>query len=593
MEQETFEILGESKIKKSLSQSGDRFNRILANLKDEFMFFFHDFDKKSTTIGPSVENLLGYTTEEYIKKAEKLLTNHPGNIKARRHRDLSSQGFKQPPYDIEIYHKDGSRKRFVVIENPLFNDNGQVFAVEGMLRDVTEKYRMSSLINNLPGMAYRLVKKQKWEVEFVSNGSRLIIGYEPSFFIGKGLKNFWDLVHPDDKERVANELSNSIIKKKKPAEFEYRIINFIGKTKWVFDKAEGVLFDGGKPIVIEGFIIDFTVFKQMEQKLKHENSYLRSTIKDRYKFDSLIGNCQAMQDVYDFVLKAARTNDSVFIYGESGTGKELVARAIHNASERSRNGFVAVNCGAIPESLIENEFFGSKKGAFTGSIDKQGYLDKVDGGTLFLDELGEVSLTLQVKLLRAIEGGGYSPVGSTDVKKPDIRIIAASNKNLVEFVKKGLIREDFFFRIHVLPIDLPPLRERGDDLFLLIDHFLKFYSEPGTVNHLSSKDLTILKSYHWPGNIRELQNILRRYITFKNLDFLQTISPNDLKLKDNPEHESFAHNITPLKEAMEEFEKKHIQNVLNQNHWHKKKSANSLNINRKTLFRKMKIYGLE
>jgi transcriptional regulator with PAS, ATPase and Fis domain len=402
------------------------------------------------------------------------------------------------------------------------------------------------------------------------------------------------LVHPDDKDRVANQLSNSIIKKKKPAEFEYRIINSLGETKWVFDKAEGVLFDGGKPIVIEGFIIDFTVFKQMEQKLRHENSYLRSTIKDRYKFDNLIGSCQAMQDVYDLILKAGRTNDSVFIYGESGTGKELVARAIHNASVRSRKGFVAVNCGAIPENLIENEFFGSKKGAFTGSnINKQGYLDKADGGTLFLDELGEVSLTLQVKLLRAIEGGGYSPVGSTDVKKPDIRIIAASNKDMVEFVRKGLIREDFFFRIHVLPIHLPPLRKRGDDLFLLIDHFLKLYSEPGTVKHLSSKDFTILKNYHWPGNIRELQNVLRRYLAFQNLDFLQALNKNDLKHEDPLEDMNFSNDITPLKEAIDDFEKKHIQNILNQNRWHKKKSADSLNINRKTLFRKMKLYGLE
>ena len=466
--------------------------------------------------------------------------------------------------------------------------------IKNVERKVIESERkLSTLMNNLPGMAYRLIKKKNWEVEFVSNGSRIVTGYEPSFFIGKRLKGFRGLIHPDDIDRVATEMFNSITKKREPSQTEYRIINSRGEIKWVFDKAEGVLFDDDRLVAIEGFITDFTVFKQTEQKLRHENLYLRSTIKDRYKFDNIIGNCQAMQDVYELILKAAGTNDSVFIYGESGTGKELVAHAIHNASDRSDGKFVAVNCGAIPENLIETEFFGSKMGAFTGSnVDKEGYLDKADGGTLFLDELGEVSLALQVKLLRAIEGGGYSPVGSTKVKKPDLRIIAASNQDLIEFVKKGRIRDDFFFRIHVLPIHLPPLRERGDDIFLIIDHFFKSHSKANKVTTLAPKDLMTLKNYHWPGNIRELQNVLRRYITFRNLDFLQVSNTKDLTFEDNSEHENSADKIISLRKAVGDFEKNHIQDILKQNQWHKGKSARSLGISRKTLFRKMKTYGL-
>jgi transcriptional regulator with PAS, ATPase and Fis domain len=345
--------------------------------------------------------------------------------------------------------------------------------------------------------------------------------------------------------------------------------------------------------VIEGFITDFTVFKQAEQKLRHENFYLRSTIKDRYKFDNIIGSCPAMQDVYEHILKAAGTYDSVFIFGESGTGKELVARAVHNASDRSAGRFVAVNCGAIPENLIESEFFGSQKGAFTGSnVDKHGYLDTADGGTLFLDEIGEISPTLQVKLLRAIEGGGYSPVGSTKVRKPDLRIIAASNKDLMRLVKKGLIRDDFFFRIHVLPIHLPPLRERGDDIILLVDHFLKLYRKAGKVIDLAPKDLIRLKNYSWPGNIRELQNVLRRYLTIRNLEFLKGSRLENLTVEDNLGPEVSGDQIIPLKKAVGGFEKNHIQNVLDQNQWNKGKTANVLNISRKTLFRKMKLYGL-
>jgi len=181
-----------------------------------------------------------------------------------------------------------------------------------------------------------------------------------------------------------------------------------------------------------------------------------------------------MQDVYEFILQAAATQANVIIYGESGTGKELVAKAIHETSDRSKKSFVTVHCGAIPETLMESEFFGYKKGSFTGAnLDKRGYLDEADGGTLFLDEVGEIGLNMQVKLLRAIAGGGYTPVGSSTKKNTDVRIVAATNRNLRDMVKRGIMREDFFYRIHILPIYLPPLRDRKDDLPLLVDHFLQ------------------------------------------------------------------------------------------------------------------------
>ncbi len=300
-----------------------------------------------------------------------------------------------------------------------------------------------------------------------------------------------------------------------------------------------------------------------------------------------------MQVVYEHILTAAATSDSVFISGESGTGKELVARAIHNASDRSAGRFVAVNCGAIPENLIENEFFGSKRGAFTGSnIDKTGYLDTADGGTLFLDELGEVTPALQVKLLRAIEGGGYSPVGSTTVRKPDLRIIAASNKDLMELMKKGQIREDFYFRIHVLPIHLPLLRERGDDILLLIHHFLRLYKKDRDVTALTQKDIVLLKNYTWPGNVRELQNVLRRYISLNSLDFLRVSTPDNSGFEASLEPSDPLDTTIPLKKATGDFEKNYIQDILNRNQWIKGKCATKLNISRKTLFRKMKAHGL-
>jgi transcriptional regulator with PAS, ATPase and Fis domain len=352
---------------------------------------------------------------------------------------------------------------------------------------------------------------------------------------------------------------------------------------------------GGKSS-IEGFMADFTVFKMMEEKLRNENILLKSTIRNRYKFQNIIGNCPAMQEVFDYIVKAATTRDNVFVYGESGTGKELVAHAIHNVSERKNNNFVTVNCAAIPENLIESEFFGTSKGAYTGATtDKKGYLEIADGGTLFLDEIGDISPNLQVKLLRAIDGGGFSPVGSRRVIRPDLRIIAASNKNLEDLMASGNIRQDFFFRIHVIPIHLPPLRERDDDVLMLINHFLKKYSSSDSITSLSGEEIETLKNHPWPGNVRELQNVIRRYIAMKNLHFMNlngTAPPPDTPA---PDTRIAAAVKAPqdLRRLQFDFEKKVILKALESARWNRTKAATELGVSRKTLFRKMKTYGIE
>ena len=290
-----------------------------------------------------------------------------------------------------------------------------------------------------------------------------------------------------------------------------------------------------------------------------------------------------MQEVYEFILQAATTQAHVIIYGESGTGKELVAKAIHETGDRGRKSFVTVHCGAIPEMLMESEFFGYKKGAFTGAnVDKRGYLDEADGGTLFLDEVGEVGLNMQVKLLRTIAGDGYTPVGSSAIRQADVRIIAATNRNLRDMVKRGIMREDFFYRIHILPIYLPPLRERKDDLPLLVDHFLNLYDKshpplPGNI-------MEALLNYEWPGNIRELQNVLHRYLTLKRLDFaggpaVQPIHDSTVRMQEYPVIKDIS-------------EKDHILKILSEHNWRRDKAAEALGVNRKTLFRKMKKFGL-
>jgi transcriptional regulator with PAS, ATPase and Fis domain len=269
-----------------------------------------------------------------------------------------------------------------------------------------------------------------------------------------------------------------------------------------------------------------------------------------------------------------------------------VARAIHDASPRKDHPIVVVNCGAIPENLIESEFFGTRKGAFTGAHhDKQGYIEAAENGSLFLDEIGEISPSLQVKLLRAIDGGGFSPVGGRRVIQPNVRYIAATNRDLLKMVGEGGIRSDFFYRIHVIPIHLPPLRERGDDLFLLIDHFLKQLSDVDRLRTLEREEVDMLLNHDWPGNIRELQNVLRRYVTFGDLVLGDAVGA-PLGTRGRRSEDSLAMEPQSLKAALDAFEKKFILNVLNQNRWYKTHAAKIMGVSRKTLFRKMQRHEL-
>jgi transcriptional regulator with PAS, ATPase and Fis domain len=243
--------------------------------------------------------------------------------------------------------------------------------------------------------------------------------------------------------------------------------------------------------------------------------------------------------------------------------------------------------------MLESEFFGHKKGAFTGAYaDKKGFMDVADKGILFLDEIGEIDLPMQVKLLRAIEGNGYTPVGGSRIIKPDVRIIAATSQDLAEQVKKGKMRKDFFYRVHIIPIHLPPLRNRKDDIPLLIQHFLKEfdYSEEKT-SILTPQVMKALQDYDWPGNIRELQNVLQRLMTIKRLDL--NLVPDNFKPEVDLSRENATTAPSGLKPLMESYEKQLILAALEKNKWRRLKSASALNINRKTLFKKMKRHGLE
>ncbi len=298
-----------------------------------------------------------------------------------------------------------------------------------------------------------------------------------------------------------------------------------------------------------------------------------------------IGESEAIQRVFSAVDKAASTSATVLIIGESGTGKELLARAIHYNSARASAPFVPVNCGAIPQELLESELFGHIKGAFTGATEtRAGFFQTADGGTIFLDEISETSLSMQVKLLRVLQDKEVCMVGSTRSRKVDVRILASTNKDLLSLVKKGSFRDDLFYRINVITIELPPLRERADDILLLIQHFAtKFATGLGkAAPQFSDEALQTLRNYHWPGNVRELENVVQRLVIMTDGDLIE--------VPDLPSLMRFsALRETGFHRTLAEMETEYIRNVLESVNGNKTQAAKILGIDRKTLREKLKI----
>lgn len=320
-------------------------------------------------------------------------------------------------------------------------------------------------------------------------------------------------------------------------------------------------------------------------KLQRENLALKATNYERYRFGQIIGKSRRMQEVYELIAVAAASEFHVVISGESGTGKELVARAIHALSPRANHPFVPVNCGAVTETIFEREFFGHRKGAFTGADrNAPGYFEAADQGTLFLDEIGELSFPMQVKLLRVLENREFTPVGGTMPRRVDARILAATNKRLPEMVRDGQFREDLFYRLHVMEIVVPPLRERREDIPLLLEALLQEYA-PETP--LSSAILDAFMRYDWPGNIREMQNRLQRYLATGRVDIPGVDLPPASTLSIAPLPPG-----TQLHEAVEALEAHLIREALLRNKWRRVKTAEELGIPRRTLQRKVEKYGI-
>lgn len=308
----------------------------------------------------------------------------------------------------------------------------------------------------------------------------------------------------------------------------------------------------------------------------------------------IIGDSPAMRHVFDLIQRVAASNSNILITGESGTGKELVAKSIHNKSNRARKPFIAINCTAIPEELLESELFGHVKGSFTGAVsDKKGLFEDAHGGTLFLDEIGDMHINLQAKILRALQDRAIRPVGSNQSKSINVRIITATHRNLQKMIKNETFREDLYYRLAVIPIEVPPLRQRSEDIPSLVHHFLKKHSTliDGREREITPSAIEKLSSMPWPGNVRQLENMMERLIVLaaphSKIDIIH-IPDSTQPLQENL-CTQMAENLLTLKE----LERHYIQLILTKSGWKKEKAAQILGINRRTLYRKEQEYSLQ
>ncbi len=579
-----------------LNTQNQFFELLINNLPG--LFYLFDSDFKVHKWNKNVETVTGYSSEEVqIRHVFDLFT---GNDLTQIQNSIEDTFLQGAAYTEAILKTKDDRRIPYYFTGASTTLDDKKFLI-GMGIDISKRKQAENELRESEAL-YRILAERLSEgvvlfhdfrILFANNSFTAMLGYkDPSQLITKNVMEMvaegFNVYFREMYEAIQNDVCRERF-------FQARWVTLKKNEIWVEGRANLIKWKEKKAVLLTARDITEAKLKEISLKeetesLRRENVNLRSSIKDRYRFGEIIGKSESMQKIYERILNAAASNANVVVYGESGTGKELVANAVHKLSRRSAKPFVAVNSSAIPVNLLESEFFGYQKGAFTGAnADKSGYLDQADGGTLFLDEVGDLDAGLQAKFLRAIEGSGYSPVGSSIIKYSDFRIISATHKNLLNQIKKGEMREDFFYRIHIIPINLPPLRERKDDIPLLVEHFLRTYSHESELRELPGDVMKALMNYEYPGNVRELQNVIQRYLAVKSIDFLYE---ND-SLPSGPS-EADTKNNNPgglnLQGNIDSLEKEMIRKALLKHGENKSRAAEALGISRKTLARKLKMF---
>lgn len=427
---------------------------------------------------------------------------------------------------------------------------------------------------------FYILEKEGYLVDKAENGK---------IALEKIIANHYDLVITDIEMPLMK--GTELLEKIKTIDFQTSVI--IITAFGSLDTAISALRNGASDYILKPVEFDELLIKAKRlfeiKDLLTENKVLREEIHRQYDFENIVGKSTSIKKIYEMIDAVAETDSTVLISGNSGTGKELVARALHYKSNRKNKPFIAVNCGAISENLIESELFGHKKGAFTGAIsDKDGFMKAANGGTLFLDEISEMPPQLQVKLLRAIQEKEYTPVGTTISLPVNARFITTTNRNLEEEVKAGRFREDLFYRINVVDIHLPSLKEREEDIPLLADHFLNKYRKElnKNIKGIDNEAMRAILNHEWKGEVRELENIIERAVIFCKTDMI-TIQELPVSFKPKTDDYDFSFNGS-LDESVRKFERDYILRALETNDNNKEKTADALRVGLSTLYRKLK-----
>jgi len=499
----------------------------------------------------------------------------------------------------------GWGNRFMDVRySPFFDSDGKVSAVVVSAHDITSikllemelaesEERFRAFMENIPAVVY--IKDEKDRHIYANPEGFKSIGKTPDEFIGLTTRDLW----PPELAAKLIALDKKLIDDGIPRIVEEWQSTEVGDPEWRRDIKFPIRLESGKKL-LGGIALDITDIKnneaqlgmayneieQLKQKLEQENIYLRQEIELRHQHEEIIGNSEPVLEVLSRAEQVAETDATVLILGETGTGKELLANEIHRLSRRKNRTMIKMNCAALPVTLIENELFGSEKGAYTGAMSRQiGRFEIADGSTLFLDEIGEMPLELQAKLLRVLQAGQFERLGSSETVTTDVRIIASTNRDLTKGVREGSFREDLYYRLNVFSITAPPLRDRIEDIPLLVWAFVKeFESSMGkTIHTIPKKSIAMLQNYAWPGNIRELKNVIENAMIITREKALHVISPVDPNIAVKK----------PIK--LEEVERSHIKDVLKKTSWRvsgKNGAAELLGMKPTTLDSRMKKLGI-
>jgi PAS domain S-box-containing protein len=569
-----------------------------------------DFDGRLVRFNSAYEKLTGYSSEELRHMTYQQLTpEHWQEFEAEQTSKLLLEG-NPVRYEKEYRRKDGTLVPLELVADIYRNAAGEPVYLYAFVTDITERKRAEQALRESEER-YRVVAETASDaiitigeesiILFVNSAAEKIFGYTTEEMLGQHLT----MLMPESLRNVhQNSIKRYIDSGEKHIPWEAIELPGLHKNgnEIPLEVSFGESIKNGKHI-FTGFIRDITERKRAEQallealsqveqlknRLQVENIYLQEEIKTEYNFEEIIGQSESLKKVLRKVEQVAPTDATVLIYGGTGTGKELIARAIHNLSPRKDRPLVKVNCGAISAGLVESELFGHEKGAFTGALQRRiGRFELADGGTIFLDEVTELPLDTQVKLLRVLQEEEFERVGSSKSINVDVRVIAATNRDIGEAVKAAKFRSDLFYRLNVFPLEVPPLRERKSDIPLLANFFLtKFSKKLGKQFQGISKDtMTRLTGYPWPGNIRELQNVIERAVLTSHSPVIQ-IDESILGLDADSE--------TTPRETLEEVERAHILRVLEDTDWviqGKGGAASILGINPNTLRSRMQKLGI-